>query len=358
MRVVEKYLFTEILRKIIFVTLSLLTIFFIFRIIDESSQTPDVNYTFGSAVVYTLFNVPHLLSQIIVLSCFIGTMFGVITMNENRELIILQTSGYKKSTLSKIFIRYGFVISLIFLFITEITAYSLLNYSEEYKSALKGENSSINREKNITLKFEDNYLLINKNLDGKNLEGIYLLQFNSSNQKVIIESQKGEVEGKKMTLIAPSITTISNSGGFRKIEKRHENSFLLELPFEYASGSFNVKPSTSEILFLIKKIFVLRSNNLNTNVLESELYTRLANPLYVLALLFISVPFSLKFSRSKSLQKRLSITVLVSIIFLFLFKAISVISYRDLFNPFMIIFGLPLLAILVGYKITNKITYD
>jgi len=358
MKIVEKYLLTEIFKKILITTLSILIIFSIFRIIDESSQTPDGNYTFGYAVLYTLFNLPDIISQIFVISCYIGTIFAVINLNDRRELIAMQVGAVKKSVLSKKITKYGFIASLIFLLSTELIKHPLSEYSEEFKATQKGEISTIIGERNIALKFDNHFIFIDRNLDGKNLQGIYLIQLDKNKQKMIIESQEGEINGERLTLINPLITVIKSIGSSYNITKKYEKSHILDLPFKNTSAFFNQSPSKSDLLYLVKKIVMLRQNSLNSYSYEFELYSRLAKPINVIILLLLSVPFLLKFSRSQSLQKKLSQSILVSIIYLFSIKAISTVSMVNSINPLFLVFGPQLVIISLWYIATRKIKYD
>lgn len=96
MKTARRYIHWQILKAVLFVTVSFLALFFFFDAINEVSfntRNPKLQYSTASALTYVAMLMPGHIYELLPIAVLIGTIFVMASMAQSSEFTILRTSG-------------------------------------------------------------------------------------------------------------------------------------------------------------------------------------------------------------------------------------------------------------------------
>ena len=93
MKLLARYLTSQVLAASALVLLGLLLLFSFFDVIDEIGSVGRNNYGLGQAAVVVLLNVPGHLYEIMPVAVLIGTLLALSRLVGNSEYAVMRVSG-------------------------------------------------------------------------------------------------------------------------------------------------------------------------------------------------------------------------------------------------------------------------
>ena len=327
MNIVNKHILKILVKNVLIVTLVLVLIMALFKLIDESSNINDLNYTFGSVAIYTLFNIPDFVSKIFPITILIGSILTSGYLNANNELTILQIGTISLKNILLIVLKFGFLLSIIFFFLFEAISPQISIQAEEYKNMSLNNHSSINKEKNIWLKDGQKIFFLENKLPDRSFEGVKIFSIEDSKLSQIVLSDRGYHNDRQIILENAKITEILRNNIFYQIKNLSSASYPIKVEFDMNKLKFEEDLRNISIFGLIEKITHF-NEYLNTKNLEVELYNRFFKIFSILPMLIIAIPLSFKISRTSDIHKKLFVGVMVAILFHMFSKIISVLSTK------------------------------
>ena len=327
MSIVNKHILKILVKNVLIVTLVLALIMALFKLIDEASDINDLNYTFGSAAIYTLFSIPDFVSKIFPVSILIGSILTSGYLNANNELTILQIGTISLKNILLILLKFGFLLSIIFFFLLETISPQISTQAEEYKNiSLNGQNI-INKEENIWLKDGKNIFFFEDKLPDENFKGVKIFNIEDSELNQIVLSDRGYFSSSQITLKDAKIREILRNNIFYQIKNLSSASYPIKVEFDLSKIKSEDGLKHLSIFGLIEKIMHF-NGYINTKNLEVELYNRFFKIFSILPMLIIAIPLSFKISRTSDIHKKLFAGVMVAISFHMFSKIISVLSTK------------------------------
>ena len=327
MNIVNKHILKLLVKHVLLVTLVLVLIMALFKFIDESSNINVLNYTFGSAAIYTLFNVPDFVSKIFPIAILIGSILTSGYLNANNELTILQIGTISLKNILLILLKFGFLLSIIFFLLFEAISPQISTYAEEYKNMSLNGQSITNQEENIWLKDGKNIFFFEEKLPDGSFKGVKVFSIEGSKLNQIVSSDRSYSNDSQMTLKNAKITEILRNNIFYQIKNLSSASYPIKIEFDASALKFEEDLKNLSIFSLIKKIIYL-SGYISSKNLEVELYNRFFKIFSILPMLIIAIPLSFKISRTLDIHKKLFVGVMVAISFHMFSKIISVLSTK------------------------------
>jgi len=327
MNIVDKHILKLLIKNVLIVTLVLVLIMALFKLIDESSNINDVNYTFGTAAIYTLFNIPDFVSKIFPITILIGSILTSGYLNANNELTILQIGTISLKNILLILLKFGFLLSIILFFLLEAISPQISTQAEKYKDMSLNGQSIINKAENIWLKDGKNVFFFEEKLADGNFKGVKIFKIEDSELNQIVISDRSYLNDSQITLKNAKITEVLRNNIFYQVKNRVSKSFPIKVEIDLSNINFEENLKNLSIFSLIEKIMYF-GRSISTKNVEVELYNRFFKIFSILPMLIIAIPLSFKISRTLDIHKKLFVAVMVAISFHMFSKIIAVLSAK------------------------------
>ena len=374
----KKILFRKLMSDyLIFLSLALLStgiVIWVFQAVNYLDIIIEDGRTYSIYLYYSLLNFPKIISKILPFAFFFSFSYVIAKYELNNELLIYWNFGVNKIS----FINFFFIFSVFIFFIQIVLTSFVVPYSQNIARSLirtsdydfvsnfiktKKFNSTIN---NLTIFTESkdsvgNFknIYIKKDTDKDSFQIIF------AKKGILIENQNNPVlelyEGENTSFYNNRITSFSFSKSEFNLSSFSTNTILVK------------KTQEHKTIELLECIIVLTDKNLKNNIqikdkvrncefknldnILAELYKRLVIPLYLPALMLISL-FLIIHSKEKINYSRYRLIVFLIGFFLIIFSE-STLKFVDksLYNNLLI--GLiPIIIIFVLYiYIISQLNY-
>ncbi|MDP2030318.1 MAG: LPS export ABC transporter permease LptG [Thiobacillus sp.] len=133
MKLLARYLTSQVLAASALVLLGLLVLFMFFDVIDEIGGVGRNSYGLGQAVVVVLLNVPGHLYEIMPVAVLIGTLLALSRLVGNSEFAVMRVSGLSTWRVAGYFSVVGVILSLLVLMLGEYVAPWTEQAAQRYK---------------------------------------------------------------------------------------------------------------------------------------------------------------------------------------------------------------------------------
>jgi len=318
-KLIDKYLFFEILKNSVLFNLILVLIFTLFHFLDELTK----DYAMSSKIEYILYTIPATTNILAGLGIFIASIVTVANFNERRELQIYLTGGVSL----KIFIRKIVYIGFILSFLITLLGESFSPFFSEKSLKIKAEATGrvfSNSDNNIWIKNDDLFININSSRGGEEFSGISIFEIDEKNKlNKFSYSEKGLLEFQGLKLINTEGVIFSNLNNFIYPEniQKEESSILMGVG---QVEKISKDERTMNILELIQISLMLTASGLKNELYVTEIFSRLLRPFVTIGLILIALPMTLNLQRNTSLSKLILTAISLALIFNLISKLLGI----------------------------------
>ncbi len=335
MKIRDRYIAKTLLTYTMVVLLVWLSIYSFFNFLAELNNVGRDGYTILSAFKYVVLQLPEVAynqsSPVILLGCILG-MGHLATTS---QLLIFRVSGASILKITFITLKNALTFVLIIIIIGEFLAPISNIFAENSRSiAMGNDDISINQE-GFWIRDGDNFINVNKNIDGKLFSGITVIEVNSLNKiERVIKSSTAIFDNNSLDMRDSEIFSIDDSSFFDNLSFKERNSYNKIVSFDQdLIGSLEKKPKDLRTWTLIKQIQFLSDNKLSSGVFEVELYKRLVRPLTLIAMILIAMLFIFGSTRDVTLGRKIFFGVAVGLSFELLSRIGAALALSFGFNP-------------------------
>ena len=120
MKLLDRYLFSSIIKSSLSVLLGLVVLFSFFQFLEELNDVGKKGYTISIAINYIALLLPSFSNLLLILGVMIGVVFGLGQLNSNKELQIFQVASISKKDIISKSIKFTFLISVMLIIVLEI----------------------------------------------------------------------------------------------------------------------------------------------------------------------------------------------------------------------------------------------
>ncbi len=313
-KTIYKYIFYEFARFFTTTLFALSIIVWTVQCVNFLDLVTEDGHAFTIYFLYSLLTLSKVLTKLIPFSFMIATVFTIIKLEKDNELIVLWTSGLNKIFIVNHLVRISLLVMFLQLILTIAVNPTLLNIS---RTLLKNSQlkfvSSMFIEKQFNDTVEGLTIFIEKKTDDKTYKNVFI-----RDESTILSS----VGTKSSTIIAKSgyISEDENNlilldGYIQKVDKKNHINFL-----RFEKTSFNLsgistksisqpkiqETSTLQILKCVqnKKINILNCNPTEKTMmnLKIEINKRIGMPFFI-PLMALICSFLLSSQRDKKIYQ-------------------------------------------------------
>jgi lipopolysaccharide export system permease protein len=335
MKIRDRYIAKTLLSYILVVLVVWLSIYSFFNFLTEINVVGQESYTILSAIKYIILKMPEVAysqaSPVILLGCVLG-MGHLATTN---QLLIFRISGASILRITGITLKNALIIVLTIIAIGELLAPMSSNFAELSRSNALGNNLISTSQEGFWIRDGDNFINVNKNIDGKIFSGITVIEVNSLNKiERVIKSENAVFDGNSLDMGSSRIFSIDDSNVFDDVSLKERDSYNQIVSFDQdLIDSLKKKPSDLTTWTIIKQIQFLSDNKLRSEIFEVELYKRLIKPVTLVAMILLAMLFIFGSTRDITLGRKIFFGIALGLSFEMLSRIASAVALSFDFNP-------------------------
>ncbi|TDJ61479.1 MAG: LPS export ABC transporter permease LptF [Nitrospina sp.] len=366
MKIIHKYIFTEITKIFLISTLFLTMMLFLDKVLFLTELIISRGVTFIEVLKMMLFISPAFLAITIPISVLLGAVVTFNQLSVDNELVVMKSCGWSFMNLMRPVLLFSFVAYLI---TNSIIFYLIPLGNESFKKMIF---EIIQTRANIDIKphvfnreFKDMVLYVNDKKDNAHFSGIFIADTSSSGSSKIILSEEGVIVSDpaalkiQLQLKSGTIHDKSKEGTHYQLIKFDRYDLTLDLP---SSSQLEKKGilKTRELSLgaLLKKIRDLKASGATAYYEEVELSKKFSLPFTCLLFGLIGAPLGIRSSRSGKSGGFLMAILVIMLYYIGMVTAQNFGKSGEI-NPLLSVwipnFILMILAIYLSYK-TQKET--
>ncbi len=347
----NKIILNYLLKNFLKTFLIVLAIFYSFGIIlnlfEEVEFFKNINVSIITPLILTSIYIPGLLIKILPFIIFISSMWFMLSIRNNRDLLTLKVFGYSNLKIFFILAFTSFFLGWVILLVFNPITSSMSKYYEQTKS-------NYSRDIDHLVTFNKNGLWIKENLserqriisalkpEGKNLIDVTIFHLN--NESALIEkiiSKKADISEKEWVL--NDVTVFKPSNGILVAEKLKVKKIVSLYDYEKINSLFK-NFDTMSFLDITLNYNNLLNSGYNKMFLNQSLHTLLSLPFFLLLMTALASILTLN-TLKKSDNFKFIIIGLICSVLIFYFKDLSLALGQTDRIPLILSIWAPVLAL-------------
>jgi lipopolysaccharide export system permease protein len=348
MKLLDRYLFSSIIKSSISVLLGLVVLFSFFQFLEELNDVTKKGYTISIAINYIALLLPSFFNLLLILGVMIGVVFGLGQLNSNKELQIFQVASISKKDIISKSIKFTFFISVMLIIVLEIISPYTSKLADQLKKQAQGK-PIMSQSGQVWLKKDGKFIHHEKNNSDNSIK-VFDTE-NTTSLKNILYAKDVKFSDGFVDIVDPRRVEIKSEGNFYIIDnKAKEELNRIELdPNQLEFLNKNVKEMS------IFEMFLVIGNSMNAGTNNQELYTelisRIIKPFTLIGMILIAIPFVLNTQRTASVGNRIFISISIAVFAHLITKITSIVlvtkSSTSIVGPFIPTIVLLLIGALV-----------
>jgi len=337
MKIRDRYIAKTLLSYTIIVLVVWTSIYSFFNFLAELNNVGKDGYTILSAFTYIILQLPEVAykqaSPIILLGCILGMGHLAST----GQLLIFRVSGASILKITLLTLKNSLIFVLFFVCVGEFLAPISSNLAKSSKLNAMGNSSASFNQEGFWIRDGDNFINVNKNINGTLFSDITIIEVNSFNKiERVIKSENALFDDNSLDMSGTEIFSVDESSFFDSISLKERNSYDKTVSFDQdLIDSLEKNPEDLSTWTLVKQIRFLSDNKLRSGVFEVELYKRLIQPITLIAMILLAMLFIFGSSRDITLGRKIFFGVALGLSFEMLSRVASAMALGLDFSPLL-----------------------
>ena len=324
-KVILNYILINFLKRFLIVVLVFYSFGMILNLFEEIEFFKNLNVSIFTPLILTSILIPGMLIKILPFIIFISSMWFMLSIRNNKDLLTLKVFGYSNIKIFFILALTSFILGWAILILINPITSSMSKYYEQTKS-------NYSRDIDHLVTFNKNGLWIKEYLDDTHRvisankpEGLNLLDVTifhldeNSNLKEKITSNKVNISNKKWML--EDVTIFKPINGVLESKKFENFEIFSNYDYEKINSLFKNFDTMSFIDIVINYKDLLDSGY-NKTFLNQSLHTMLSIPFFLLLMTGLASVFTMN-NLQKSDNVKLIVLGLITSVLTFYFKDLS-----------------------------------
>jgi lipopolysaccharide export system permease protein len=313
MKIIDRYIMVTLIKAATVAMVTFLAITAFLTLIDELGDTGRGNYNTITAIQYVLLVLPRVAYELFPIVAVIGAMTTLGILSHNSELVILRTSGVSLKRLAWSLTKGGLLIVLAAVLVGEFVAPTSEQTAQQLRAVAMSEQITLKTRNGFWSRDGDNFINIRKILPGNRIEDIYIYEFDSNNNlKSSTYAQRAEYINDRWQVENIEKSLLTRSGVTQEVQETESWDALLNPDL---INLVTIRPQYLTLLELYRYIDYLKSNSQNNLQYQQALWSKLIQPLTIIALILLALPLVKSDSRSISVSQRVLMGSLIGIAF-------------------------------------------
>ena len=348
MRLLTRYLSREIYASIALVFGALLALFSFLDLIHELSMMGHGDYHLGYVLLFVLLTVPSHIYDLFPVAILIGTIFALVQMAANSELVVYRCSGASLRQMVEALFSIGLPLVLLSYLCGELLAPNSERLAQSLRlKAQKAEVTLKEFQSGVWVKDERSFVNVKNVLPDTSLLNISIYEFDDSyhlrtitaaKRAVFLEENRWQMEGVTQTHFNKQGTTISNLTNmeWRSVLNPDILSVLLVVPEQMSAWNLH------------QYVQHLRDNHQKTARYEIAMWNKLIYPFAVLVMMLLALPFAAHHRREGGISAKIFAGIVLGLSFHFIGRLFASLGALNEWQPLLSAIAMPMLFLLLA----------
>lgn len=350
MKVLQRYVSSEIVGAVLFALIAFLALFAFFDLIGELPEVGRGGYQLQHAFLYVAMGLPGYVYDLMPIAALIGTIYALAQLGARSEFTIMRASGLSTAMAGWLLAQVGIVFVVVTFLFGEIIAPATSEMAERMK--LQAQGSAISQEFRSGLWTKD--VIRQNGLSGEavgsrflnvrgvtpegQLQGVKLYEFDRDFRlTAVVTAEHADYRGGNAwrlanvseTVFPPNATDISAVISTKTVP---EKDLISEITPDILSVLF-ADPDRMSAYGLATYTRHLEENNQNTERYEIAFWKKLFYPLAVLVMMALALPFAYLHFRAGGVSLKIFIGIMIGVSFQLLNSLFSHLGLLNTWPP-------------------------
>ena len=344
MKLLARYLASQVLAASGFVLLGLLLLFAFFDVIEELGSLGRNSYGLGQAAVVVLLNVPGHLYEILPVAALMGALFALSRLVGNSEYAVMRVSGLSTWRVAGYFSIIGVALALLMLLMGEFVAPWSEQAAQRYK--LRATHSVVAQQfrSGLWVKDDKRFINVREVMPDNTLRGIEIYGFEADGRLGWIRAaEQAHWRGNQTWDLQQVVETHFGADGIRASRTARQDWQSVLTPD--ILSVLLIAPEKMSARTLWRYVAHLKENNQKATRYELALWTKFVSPFIIPIMMLIVMPFAIQGPREGGTSVKIFIGILAGLAFHLLSRLFG---HLGLLNdwPAAVVASLPLLIFL------------
>jgi len=333
MRILRRYLTTEIVAATALVIAALLMLFAFFDLVEQIKDLGRGGYNLRRVLVYVLLSVPDHVYWLFPVAALIGTLFALAQLVAGSEYTVMRTSGVSTTRFALTLASIGFMFAVVTFAFGEFIAPPAQQLAQRMRSqAITGLVAQEFRS-GLWIKDDKSFINVIEVLPDTTLKGVRIYEFDGESRLVSISyAQRGAYQSGRRWVLQDVVQT-----RFEDMQTAVREIPQLDWRSVLDPGLINVllvKPEQMSAWNLYSYSQHLKENRQKALRYEIALWAKLTYPLAVVVMMVLALPFAHFQSRQAGVGAKIFAGIMLGILFFFLNRLFSHLGLLNDWPPF------------------------
>ena len=290
MKILARYLATNIITTILMVILVLIGVEILIQLSQEFPDIGSGNYNLFHAVVYVFMLLPIAIYQFFPMAGLLGCLIGLGLLASRSELIVMRAAGVSITRITATVLMAALAIMLLALFLGEVIGPSLQRTATEYKASAISGGQAIRTIHGTWLRHNNNFIHIESILPHGKLKNVSRYQFDDQHNLLATSHAQEGVYSQQHKWLFKNIVTSKFTPN--KITSHHYVQQQWQLKINpHLLGLINVDTDERSLPQLHAYIKYLQHSGFKTIQYDFIFWQRLLQPIATLVMILLAIPF-------------------------------------------------------------------
>ena len=311
MRIVRRYLFREVVGKIVVVMAVLLALSTFIELIGQLDDIGEGYFGLLQAIYYVLLKIPSKIFQTFPIAALLGSLLGLGALATHSEIIVLRASGISSLKLGTAVAATGTVLALISIAIGDFVAPSMEGYARQFRSLARSGQARLAVGGATWVRDGNTYINLGAQDENLLYGGVTMFRIEDGALVAVARVGSVDVTDEEQWVLNNFAETRFLDDGIeiykvpQLLEPKNLDSELLAL--------MEVRPSTLTGQRLRRYIDYLRENDLDSQRYEVTYWSRIMSSLAIIPMVVLGLPFSFGSLRNSGTGGRMVVGVAIGL---------------------------------------------
>jgi len=336
MTIVDRYIGRSVLSGTLVAVLVLLPLVSFLLLADELDYVGTGRYSLLDAFTFIGLSLPRHAYQILPIAALIGALLGLGNLAAHSELTAMRAAGISVARIVAAALKAGLITAAIAVFVGEVIAPASEEKGKQLRAEAMSEQFALKSHYGFWARDGESFINIRGLFPGGRLRDIYIYEFDDEKRlKQSTHAQSALYTGNAWRLENVSQSSVTEQGVTVSVARQAVWKSLLD------PGMLSllvVDPHILPVWDLYRYIQFMQDNGLSALSYQVAFWGKVAMPVVILAMIFLSVPLLFGTLRSVGVGQRVFIGVLIGIAFYIVNKAFSHLAVVYSLSPMLAAF--------------------
>jgi len=337
MRTFDNYILRAVLSGTLLVMLFMLPLVAFLLLSDELDHVGTGRFTLADAFILIGLALPRYAYQVFPIAVLIGSMLGLGNLAAHSELTAMRAAGVSLGRVVGSALRAGLVAAVLAMLLGEVAAPASEAWAAQLRADLLSEGISMKSSHGFWAKDGNAYINIREILPGGRLRHILIHELDQDRRlKMTTYADAAFYTGNAWRLSSIRQSKLSDSGVETHFARQAVWDSLLD------PGMLSllvVDPHVLPAWGLHRYIQFMQENGLSVVSYQTAFWSKIASPLVIMVMIFLSVPLLYGTLRGGGVGQRIFIGVLIGVAFYVVDRAFSQLSLVYSVHPVVAAFA-------------------